>query len=156
MQFFLCLVCSHSAPHAAKSASLYAEERVHLIGGIFVCAALMVNEYVVGALELSRQRLCPQTASKISDAPCGIISRSHKNTPLAYCSDLQYGTMMHQNSIAYLSSSPPSRGTYEPIARPTHISSYPCCRRGTCRCTYPRCRSRRFSCFTSSCGLHLL
>ena len=95
----------------------------HLIGGIFVCDALMVNEYVVGALELSRRHLCPQTASKISDAPCGIISRSHKNTPLAYCSDLQYGTMMHQNSIAYLSSSPPSRGTYEPIARPTHISS---------------------------------
>lgn len=103
--------------------SLYAEERVHLIGGIFVCAALMVNEYVVGPLSFPDGAYAHKQRPKYQDAPCVIISRSHKNTPLAYCSDLQYGTIMHQNSITYLSSSPPSRGTYEPIARPTHISS---------------------------------
>ncbi len=45
--------------------SLYAEERVHLIGGIFVCAALMVNEYVVGALELSHSAYATNSVQNI-------------------------------------------------------------------------------------------
>lgn len=95
-----------------------------------------MNEYVVCVLDLPRQRstLCIPAAPPTAPMPTNSVQNIRmrravlyldliKASPYAYCSDLQYGTMMHQNSIYYLSSSPPSRGTYEPIARPTHIPS---------------------------------